>query len=45
MHQPDQTTETRPPRPPYAGMGDTLILRDVLAIDRRRRANERNLLA
>jgi len=31
--------------PPYAGTGETLILRDVLAIDRTRLANERTLLA
>jgi putative membrane protein len=32
-------------RPPYAGRGNQLILRDVLAIDRTRLANERTLLA
>jgi len=45
MHRPDQTKATQPPLPAYAGMGDTLILRDVLAIDRTRLANERTLLA
>jgi putative membrane protein len=45
MHHLDQTKESRPSHPPYAGLGDTLILRDVLAIDRTRLANERTLLA
>lgn len=31
--------------PPNAGKGETLILRDVMAIDRTRLANERTLLA
>ena len=31
--------------PPYAAFGHQLILRDVLAIDRTRLANERTLLA
>ena len=31
--------------PPYANKEETLILRDVLAIDRTRLANERTLLA
>jgi putative membrane protein len=33
------------PSPTNAGTGDALILRDVLAIDRTRLANERTLLA
>lgn len=33
------------PLPPYVGPADQLILRDVLAIDRTRLANERTLLA
>jgi putative membrane protein len=33
------------PQPPYTGHGQQLILRDVLAIDRTRLANERTLLA
>ena len=33
------------PRSLYAGHGEQLILRDVLAIDRTRLANERTLLA
>jgi putative membrane protein len=45
MHHPDKTKETHPSPPPYAGLGATLILRDVLAIDRTRLANERTLLA
>lgn len=38
-------TEVKAARPPYAGQGSQLILRDVLAIDRTRLANERTLLA
>jgi putative membrane protein len=33
------------PSSPYAGRGQQLILRDVLAIDRTRLANERTLLS
>ncbi|MGC1952034.1 MAG: DUF202 domain-containing protein [Gammaproteobacteria bacterium] len=39
------TSGSQTPRPPYACRGDQLILRDVLAIDRTRLANERTLLA
>ena len=41
----DDAKEKPQIRPPYAGRGDTLILRDALAIDRTRLANERTLLA
>jgi putative membrane protein len=45
MPNADEPKDTRQKTPPYAGRGDTLILRDVLAIDRTRLANERTLLA
>ena len=41
----EHATESQAARPPYAGHGNQLILRDVLAIDRTRLANERTLLA
>jgi putative membrane protein len=45
MQRSDNPNDKPQTPPPYAGRGETLILRDVLAIDRTRLANERTLLA
>lgn len=41
----ERANESQAARPSYAIRGNQLILRDVLAIDRTRLANERTLLA